>query len=63
VYKKTIKIIESYCGSEEEEDGNLAPTTTDSGTFGFGMSSPKQQFTGDGGPMTFSFGEVSNRTF
>ena len=63
VYKRTIKIIECYFGGEEVEDENLAPTTTESGTFGFGMSSPKQQFTGDGGPMTFSFGEVSNRAF
>jgi hypothetical protein len=63
VYRRTIKIIESYFGGEEVEDENLAPTTTESGTFGFGMSSPKQLFPTGGAPMTFSFGEVSNRAF
>jgi importin subunit alpha-1 len=67
VYKKTVKIIEAYFGADEEqEDENLAPTTTDSGTFGFGISSPKQLFGAaatDGPAPVFQFGGVSNRAF
>jgi hypothetical protein len=65
VYKKTVKIIEAYFGADEEqEDENLAPATTDSGTFGFGISSPKQLFgaSTDGPAPVFQFG-VSNRAF
>jgi len=62
VYEKTLKILETYFGADEQEDENLAPAMTDSGTFGFGLSSPKQLFpTGHAGhaqqaaPLTFSF--------
>jgi hypothetical protein len=61
VYKKAITIIEGYFGAEEEEDENLAPTTTDSGTFGFGISSPAKQLfpaaevSSNPAPMTFQF--------
>ncbi|CAJ1956407.1 unnamed protein product [Cylindrotheca closterium] len=59
VYEKTLKILETYFGGEEQEDENLAPAMTDSGTFGFGLSSPKQLFaTGHGqaaAPLAFSF--------
>jgi hypothetical protein len=65
VYNKTIKIIETYFNTDEEEDENLAPETTDNGTFGFGAPSPKQLFAGNApaDTMTFSFGQVSNRAF
>lgn len=62
VYKKTVTVIESYFGGEAEEDENLAPTTTDSGTFGFGISSPKQLFQSDSPVPKFEFG-LSNRPF
>lgn len=44
VYEKVVSIIEDYFGIDEEEDENLAPVTCDSGTFGFGIASPKQLF-------------------
>jgi importin subunit alpha-1 len=62
VYNKTIKIIETHFNAEEEEDENLAPTTTDNGSFAFGVPSPKQLFSTPAEPMTFSFGQ-SNRAF
>jgi importin subunit alpha-1 len=62
VYNKTIKIIETYFQSEEQEDENLVPETTDDGTFGFGAPSPKQLFTDEPGRPAFEFsGQVSNR--
>lgn len=67
VYKKTVKIIEAYFGGDDEEDENLAPAMTDSGTFGFGIaSSSKELFPVDvssnPAPMGFQFG-MSNRAF
>lgn len=62
VYQKTVHIIETFFGGEEEEDENLVPTMTDSGTFGFGLSSPKQLFPSDGSAPVFQFGEA-NRIF
>eukprot|EP00339_Tiarina_fusa_P001100 CAMPEP_0117055134 /NCGR_PEP_ID=MMETSP0472-20121206/38213_1 /TAXON_ID=693140 ORGANISM="Tiarina fusus, Strain LIS" /NCGR_SAMPLE_ID=MMETSP0472 /ASSEMBLY_ACC=CAM_ASM_000603 /LENGTH=544 /DNA_ID=CAMNT_0004770997 /DNA_START=55 /DNA_END=1689 /DNA_ORIENTATION=+ len=62
VYNKTIKIIETHFNADEEEDENLAPTTTDSGTFAFGAPSPKQLFSTPAQPMTFAFGQT-NRAF
>lgn len=67
VYKKTVKIIEAYFGGDDEEDENLAPAMTDSGTFGFGIaSSSKDLFPVDvssnPAPMGFQFG-MSNRAF
>jgi importin subunit alpha-1 len=64
VYEKTVHIIETYFGAEEQEDENLAPTLTDSGTFGFGLSSPKQLFPTGGSTAApvFQFG-ISNRAF
>lgn len=64
VYKKTVHIIETYFGADEQEDENLAPTMTDNGTFAFGLSSPKQLFPSDGNTAApvFQFG-VSNRAF
>ena len=44
VYEKTVKIIEKFFGGEENEDENLAPSTSAAGTFEFGISSPKQLF-------------------
>ncbi len=65
VYQKTVKIIETYFGEDEQDDENLAPATTASGTFGFGISSPKQLFPNEGHiattPITFQFGSVANR--
>ena len=64
VYEKTVKIIENYFGEAENDDENLAPVTTESGTFAFGLSSPKQLFPSDGAksaPLTFQFGTMSNR--
>lgn len=66
VYEKTVSIIESYFGADEAEDENLAPETTASGTFGFGISSPKQLFSGmdngmDAQPV-YQFGDA-NRAF
>ena len=65
VYEKTVRIIETYFGTEEHEDENLAPSTTATGTFGFGISSPKQLFPADGASPSpvFQFGAVSNRAF
>jgi hypothetical protein len=66
VYNKAIKIIENHFNADEEEDENLAPETTDNGTFGFAAPSPKQLFGGNApaDAMNFSFGqEVSNRAF
>jgi hypothetical protein len=61
VYEKTVKIIETFFGADEQEDENLAPAMTDSGTFGFGMSSPKELFPTGGAAQTqvFQFGQVS----
>lgn len=65
VYQKTVKIIETYFGEDDQDDENLAPVTTATGTFGFGISSPKQLFPTEGTmattPMTFQFGSVANR--
>ena len=44
VYEKVVALIEDYFGVAEEEDENLAPETNESGTFGFGLASPKQLF-------------------
>jgi hypothetical protein len=67
LYKKTVKIIEAYLfgADEEQEDENLAPATNNSGTFGFGISSPKQLFGAatDGPASVFQFGGVSDRAF
>ena len=64
VYEKTVKIIEKFFGGEENEDENLAPSTSAAGTFEFGISSPKQLFPIQGSmaatPTTFQFG-VANR--
>lgn len=64
VYQKTVKIIETYFGEAGIDDENLAPGTTDAGTFAFGITSPKQLFPADGPaviPATFHFGTISNR--
>lgn len=61
VYKKTIKIIENHFGGEDAEDENLLPATSENGTFGFGISSPKQLFPTD--TPVFHFGHVSNRAY
>lgn len=63
VYKKTIKIIEAYFGGDEEEDENLAPTMTDSGTFGFGISPTAKQLFPATQASPFAFGTVSNRAY
>ncbi|KAL3934169.1 MAG: hypothetical protein SGBAC_010054 [Bacillariaceae sp.] len=67
VYEKTLKILETYFGAEEEEDENMAPAMTDSGTFGFGLSSPKQLFSAGhadhvqpAAPLQFSFPNVAH---
>jgi hypothetical protein len=65
IYQKTVKIIETFFGEDEQDDENLAPGTTSSGTFGFGIASPKQIFPSEGTmattPLTFQFGSVANR--
>eukprot|EP00934_Nitzschia_sp_Nitz4_P000438 Nitzschia sp. Nitz4//scaffold301_size22573//11579//13331//NITZ4_008554-RA/size22573-augustus-gene-0.6-mRNA-1//1//CDS//3329547016//438//frame0 len=65
VYEKAIKIIETYFGSEDIEDENMAPVTTSSGQFGFGVSSPKQLFPSFEPSaqvqQPFQFGAISNR--
>lgn len=66
IYEKAIKIIETYFGAEDKEDENLAPITNSAGTFGFGISSPKQLFpNGDAQAkqQVFQFGNVANRTY
>ena len=65
VYKKTISIIDQYFGGEEEEDENLAPTSTTAGTFGFGIATPSKELfptdiASNPAPMTFQFGDASN---
>jgi len=69
VYEKTVHILETYFGADDEEDENMAPVVTDSGTFGFGMASPKQLFPqGHAGhvpqaaavPLQFSFGNAAH---
>ena len=48
VYRKTVDLIETYLGADEEADENLAPVTNDSGRFGFGiiqgLVAPKKLF-------------------
>lgn len=74
VYEKVVALIEDYFGVAEEEDENLAPETNESGTFGFGLASPKQLFpTGNfssemiSGMVStkeaFPFANVSTNTF
>lgn len=71
VYKKVVRIIEDYFGIENEEDENLAPMTSESGTFGFGLASPKQLFTNnfsaesisESNSPAFPFGNLSTNTF
>jgi len=65
VYDKTIHILETYFGADDQEDENMAPGLTDSGTFGFGMASPKQLFASEhagfaqqAAPLQFSFGNT-----
>jgi hypothetical protein len=39
VYKKTIQLLERFFSADEDVDAeNLAPATTDPGTFSFGVS-------------------------
>jgi len=66
VYRKVVDLIETYLGTEEEGDENLAPVTNDAGNFGFGLAAPKQLFTNfsaneSSGPLPF--GSVSTNTF
>uniref|UniRef100_A0A7S4A8P8 Importin subunit alpha n=1 Tax=Pseudo-nitzschia australis TaxID=44445 RepID=A0A7S4A8P8_9STRA len=71
VYEKVVGLIEDYFGVEDEGDENLAPELNESGTFGFGLASPKQLFTGFNTTMntssspkeSFPFGSVSTNTF
>lgn len=69
VYEKVVALIEDYFGIEDEGDENLAPELNESGTFGFGLASPKQLFssfnqTGVSSPkQAFPFGSVSTNTF
>lgn len=56
IYEKSVKIIETYFGTDDFEDENIAPETTAAGTFGFGIE--KQLFPADT-PVTFSFGPAS----
>ena len=53
VYEKTVKIIETYFGNDDFDDENIAPETTATGTFGFGIE--KQLFPSDN-QVPFSFG-------
>lgn len=53
IYEKCIKILETYFGVEEEEEMvGMAPTTDETGQFGFGMSDAG----GSGGAFDFSGG-------
>eukprot|EP00980_Cylindrotheca_fusiformis_P023150 scaffold10199_cov146-Cylindrotheca_fusiformis.AAC.7 len=64
VYEKIVQVIETYFGTDELEDENLAPEMTDTGTFGFGLNSPKQLFPTDASSLVpvFQFGDA-NRAF
>jgi HEAT repeat protein len=53
VYKKTIKLLERFFSDEDADDENLAPATTETGTFSFGVS--KQLFPSNLTP-NFDFG-------
>jgi len=54
IYEKCIKILETYFGVEEEEEMvGLAPTETEAGQFGFGMSDAAEP----GGAFDFSGGQ------
>lgn len=58
IYKKTTKIIESYFGGEEEEEGeNLAPTTTYSG--GISLMKPDADVTSNPSPNSFPLGVLN----
>ncbi|VEU36361.1 unnamed protein product [Pseudo-nitzschia multistriata] len=70
VYEKVVSLIEDYFGVDDEGDENLAPELNESGTFGFGLASPKQLFTNftanavSSSPnASFPFGSVSTNTF
>ena len=71
VYEKVVSLIEDYFGVADEEDENLAPELNESGTFGFGLASPKELFpngfamkqTQDSGLPTFPFTDLSTNTF
>jgi len=69
VYEKVVGLIEDFFGVDDEGDENLAPELNDSGTFGFGLASPKQLFTNFGTSANtspkeaFPFGSVSTNTF
>lgn len=63
VYEKTLKIIETYFGDDGQEDENMAPQTTDSGTFEFGLSESKQSVntthSAQPAPLQFSFPNIA----
>ena len=55
IYEKSIKILETYFGVEEEEEmANLAPQM-EGDQFGFGMAAAGQQQQQQQAPGTFDF--------
>lgn len=69
VYEKVVGLIEDYFGVDDEGDENLAPELNESGTFGFGLASPKQLFanfnttTSSSPKEAFTFGSATTNTF
>lgn len=57
IYEKSIKLLETYFGVEEEEEmTSIAPTTAEGNQFQFGMQPPPQQDPSQQGGFDFSGG-------